>query len=91
MCYLKIFFLVCRRLEAEVIREAANSGGDIAAGAVVQQVRDKLESSGLPQAISLMRGVNALRQAYDREKKKLMGWNGAIEKQWRTTMKEDKR
>jgi hypothetical protein len=52
------------------------------------QVRTKLESSGIPEALSLMRGPNALRQAYDREKKKLMGWSGALEKQWRTTMQD---
>jgi hypothetical protein len=50
---------------------------------VVAQVRAKVEELGIPGASSLMRRDNALRQAYVREKKKLIGWSGALERQWR--------
>jgi hypothetical protein len=55
-----------------MIRAAARQNSQLAPCVLLAQVKSRLEGSGVPGALTMMRNVAALRQAYEREKKKLL-------------------
>jgi hypothetical protein len=61
-----------RKIEDEAIREAATTG-QFCPTSILADIKARIECSPLPEAASAMRGVNALRQAFIRNKKKQLG------------------
>jgi hypothetical protein len=77
-----------RKLEDEVIREVAKHM-HLSPAVLITQIRTRVEGSGIPEAKALMRSTSALRQALEREKKKVRQLSGTVKNEWMSAEEEE--
>jgi len=74
-----------------VIREVAkNIHLSPSSSSLMTLIRTKVKGSGISGAESLMRSSGALRQALEREKKKVRRLGGALKEEWISTEEEER-
>jgi hypothetical protein len=79
---------IARKLEDEVIREVAKHI-HLSPAVLITQIRTRVEGSGIPEAKALMRSTSALRQALEREKKKVRQLSGTVKNEWMSAEEEE--
>ncbi len=89
LLFFKQFFVYFnRKLEDEVIREVAKHM-HLSPAVLITQIRTRVEGSGIPEAKALMRSTSALRQALEREKKKVRQLSGTVKNEWMSAEEEE--
>jgi hypothetical protein len=71
-----------------VIREVAKHI-HLSPAVLITQIRTRVEGSGIPEAKALMRSTSALRQALEREKKKVRQLSGTVKNEWMSAEEEE--
>jgi hypothetical protein len=71
-----------------VIREVAKHM-HFSPAVLITQIRTRVEGSGIPEAKALMRSTSALRQALEREKKKVRQLSGTVKDEWMSAEEEE--